>query len=64
MVVNVCGCTCGSGAAIFDCVFTLARSPRSQMTSKNIEIGIIDKATGLFRVLTPDQVADYLEEAD
>ena len=34
------------------------------MTSKNIEIGIIDKATGLFRVLTPEQVADYLEEAD
>lgn len=46
------------------CSRSLARSPRSQMTSKNIEIGIIDKATGLFRVLTPDQVADYLEEAD
>ena len=35
-----------------------------QMTAKNIEIGIVDTETGKFRVLTPEQVADYLEEAD
>merc|ERR1712000_462064 len=47
--------------AIHTALLTLKEGFEGQMTSKNIEIGIIDKATGLFRVLTPEQVADYLE---
>jgi hypothetical protein len=34
------------------------------MTENNIEVGVIDEKDKIFRILTPSEVKDYLDEAN
>jgi 20S proteasome subunit alpha 2 len=49
--------------AIHTALLTLREGFEGEMTSSNIEIGVVG-ADKVFRVLTPAEVADYLAEAD
>jgi 20S proteasome subunit alpha 2 len=49
--------------AIHTSLLTLREGFEGEMTSSNIELGIIG-ADRKFRILTPAEVADYLAEAD
>lgn len=46
--------------AIHNAILTLKEGFEGQMTSTNVELGIVDK-TGEFRRLKPEEVADYLK---
>ena len=41
----------------------MKESFEGEMNEKNIEVGVINTSDGLFRVLTQDEVKDYLKEA-
>lgn len=49
--------------AIHTAILTLRESAEGGITKDNIEIGIVDEG-GLFRVLRPDEVQDFIEEAE
>ena len=49
--------------AIHTALLTLKESIEGEMNENNIEIGIIGEDR-VFRVLTPAEIKDYLEEAD
>ena len=49
--------------AVHTALLTLREGFEGEMTSENIEVGIVSKADGKFRVLTPEQIQDYLDEA-
>lgn len=50
--------------AIHVAILTLRENAESALTNENIEIGIVDEKDGVFRLLTPAEVQDYLEEAE
>lgn len=49
--------------AVHIALLTLRESYEGEMNENNIEIGIIGEDK-IFRVLTPEEVKDYLEEAN
>ena len=49
--------------AIHTALLTLREGFEGEMTSENIELGIVGPKGG-FRLLTPDEVQDYLDEAE
>jgi len=49
--------------AIHTALLTLREGFEGEMTKDNIEVGIVG-ADRKFRVLTPEEVADYLQEAE
>jgi 20S proteasome subunit alpha 2 len=52
-----------SGDAVHTALLTLREGFEGEMTSTNVEVGMIDTATKRFRVLVPDEVKDFLAEA-
>ena len=50
--------------AIHTALLTLREGFEGEMTCKNIEVGIVSATDGKFRTLTPEQVQDYLDEAN
>lgn len=50
--------------AIHTALLTLREGFEGEMNAKNIEVGIISKSEGVFRLLTPEQIQDYLDEAN
>ena len=50
--------------AVHTALLTLREGFEGEMTSENIEVGIVSNADGKFRVLTPEQIQDYLDEAN
>lgn len=46
--------------AVHTALLTLKEGFEGQMTRDNVEIGVTSTATGTFRILTPDEVQDYL----
>lgn len=49
--------------AIHIALLTLRESYEGEMTEFNIEVGVVGE-DGIFRVLTPAEVRDYLDEAN
>lgn len=49
--------------AVHTALLTLREGFEGEMTAKNIEIGVVE-SKGSFRVLSEEEVADYLEEAE
>ena len=49
--------------AVHTALLTLREGFEGEMTAENIEIGVVE-SKGSFRVLTVEEVADYLEEAE
>jgi 20S proteasome subunit alpha 2 len=49
--------------AIHTALLTLREGFEGEMTSHNIEVGIVRK-DGIFQILTPTQIQDYLDEAN
>ena len=49
--------------AIHIALLTLRESYEGEMTEFNIEVGIVAE-DGIFRILTPAEVRDYLDEAN
>jgi len=49
--------------AVHTALLTLREGFEGEMTAHNIEVGVVSKADGKFRVLTPEQIQDYLDEA-
>ena len=50
--------------AVHIALLTLKESYEGEMTEFNIEVGIISETDKVFRVLTPQEVRDYLDEAN
>ena len=53
--------------AIHVALLTMRESYEGEMTEHNIEVGIVSSTgddKGIFRVLSPQEVKDYLEEAN
>ena len=50
--------------AIHTALLTLRESYDGEMTENNIEVGIISAEDKTFRVLTPAEVKDFLDEAN
>jgi 20S proteasome subunit alpha 2 len=50
--------------AVHIALLTLRESYEGEMTEFNIEVGIISEEDKTFRVLTPQEVRDYLDEAN
>lgn len=50
--------------AIHTALLTLREGFEGEMTSNNIEVGIVSKTDGKFKLLTPEQIQDYLDEAN
>uniref|UniRef100_A0A7S4JHJ4 Proteasome alpha-type subunits domain-containing protein n=1 Tax=Odontella aurita TaxID=265563 RepID=A0A7S4JHJ4_9STRA len=51
--------------AVHTALLTLREGFEGEMTSENIEVGIVSKSDGgKFRVLTSDEIQDYLDEAN
>lgn len=50
--------------AIHTALLTLREGFEGEMTKDNIEVGIVDSTTRKFRILSPSEVNDYLEEAE
>eukprot|EP00828_Plagiopyla_frontata_P000425 TRINITY_DN0_c1669_g1_i1.p1 TRINITY_DN0_c1669_g1~~TRINITY_DN0_c1669_g1_i1.p1 ORF type:complete len:199 (-),score=45.89 TRINITY_DN0_c1669_g1_i1:50-646(-) len=48
--------------AIHTALFALKDGFEGQMTNTNIEIGVITDSTKLFKILSPAEIKDYLEE--
>ena len=48
--------------AIHTAILTLKESFEGAITENNIEIGIVEESTRKFRILTPNEVKDYLSE--
>lgn len=50
--------------AIHTALLTLREGFEGEMTAHNIELGVVTKSDGCFRLLTPEQVQDYLDETN
>mmetsp|Transcript_23429 Transcript_23429/g.36672 ORF Transcript_23429/g.36672 Transcript_23429/m.36672 type:complete len:238 (+) Transcript_23429:113-826(+) len=50
--------------AIHTALLTLREGFEGEMNGKNIEVGVVSKSDGVFRLLTPEQIQDYLDEAN
>merc|ERR1712232_493345 len=50
--------------AIHTALLTLREGFEGEMTAHNIELGIVTKSDSSFRLLTPEQVQDYLDETN
>ena len=50
--------------AVHTALLTLKESYDGEMTEHNIEVGVINSVDKVFRVLTPAEVRDYLDEAN
>jgi 20S proteasome subunit alpha 2 len=50
--------------AIHTALLTLREGFEGEMNANNIELGVVRKSDGEFRLLTPEQVQDYLDEAN
>ncbi len=50
--------------AIHTALLTMKEGFEGEVTSGNIEVGVLKKETGKFRLLTKDEVEDYLQEAN
>mmetsp|Transcript_14129 Transcript_14129/g.19324 ORF Transcript_14129/g.19324 Transcript_14129/m.19324 type:complete len:238 (-) Transcript_14129:156-869(-) len=50
--------------AIHTALLTLREGFEGEMTNKNIEVGVVSKSDGEFRLLSPEQIQDYLDEAN
>jgi 20S proteasome subunit alpha 2 len=50
--------------AIHTAILTLKESFEGAITENNIEIGIVEESTRKFRILTPNEVKDYLSEVE
>jgi len=50
--------------AIHTALLTLREGFEGEMNANNIELGVVRKSDGVFRLLTPEQVQDYLDEAN
>jgi len=50
--------------AIHTALLTLREGFEGEMNGHNIEVGVVSKADGKFRLLTPEQIQDYLDEAN
>lgn len=50
--------------AVHIALLTLRESYEGEMTEHNIEVGIISAEEKVFRILTPQEVRDYLDEAN
>jgi 20S proteasome subunit alpha 2 len=49
--------------AIHTALLTLREGFEGEMTCHNIEVGIVSSTDGVFRLLSPEQIQDYLDEA-
>jgi 20S proteasome subunit alpha 2 len=49
--------------AVHVALLTLRESYEGEMTANNIEVAVVDSSR-VFRILTPEEVRDYLEEAN
>lgn len=50
--------------AIHTALLTLREGFEGEMTNENIEVGVVSNVDGKFRILTPEQIQDYLDEAN
>jgi 20S proteasome subunit alpha 2 len=50
--------------AIHTALLTLREGFEGEMTSRNIEVAVVSTKDGVFRSLTPEQIQDYLDEAN
>lgn len=50
--------------AIHTALLTLREGFEGEMNANNIEVGIVNKTDGEFKLLTPAQIQDYLDEAN
>ena len=50
--------------AIHTALLTLREGFEGEMNGHNIEVGVVSKSDGQFRLLTPEQIQDYLDEAN
>mmetsp|Transcript_3701 Transcript_3701/g.5068 ORF Transcript_3701/g.5068 Transcript_3701/m.5068 type:complete len:238 (+) Transcript_3701:149-862(+) len=50
--------------AVHTALLTLREGFEGEMTSSNIEVGVVSITDGNFRILTPEQIQDYLDEAN
>jgi len=50
--------------AIHTALLTLREGFEGEMNGNNIEVGVVSKSDGKFRLLTPEQIQDYLDEAN
>jgi len=50
--------------AIHTALLTLREGFEGEMNANNIEVGIVSKSDGEFKLLTPEQIQDYLDEAN
>jgi 20S proteasome subunit alpha 2 len=50
--------------AIHTAILTLKEAFEGKMTEDNIEVGIVDSKTRKFRVLTPEELKDYIAEVE
>jgi len=50
--------------AIHTALLTLREGFEGEMNGHNIEVGVVSKSDGKFRLLTPEQIQDYLDEAN
>ena len=50
--------------AIHTALLTLREGFEGEMNGHNIEVGVVSKADGKFKLLTPEQIQDYLDEAN
>ena len=49
--------------AIQTALLTMKENFEGEMNEKNIEVGVINESDGIFRILSEDQIKDYLKEA-
>lgn len=50
--------------AIHTALLTLREGFEGEMNGHNIEVGVVSKSDGKFRLLTPAEIQDYLDEAN
>lgn len=50
--------------AIHTALLTLREGFEGEMNANNIEVGIVHKSDRKFKLLTPEQIQDYLDEAN
>ena len=50
--------------AIHTALLTLREGFEGEMNGHNIEVGVVSKSDGKFLMLTPEQIQDYLDEAN
>jgi 20S proteasome subunit alpha 2 len=50
--------------AIHTALLTLREGFEGEMTANNIQVGVVSVTDGKFNLLTPEQIQDYLDEAN